>query len=125
MQDSHGSASCKQLVLQLFQLLGLKIDPRDIIQAHHIGPLSRVQPIIVQLLYPETIEDIFKLHGVLKDECNVTVVKDLPESTQRARKVLFTVLYEAKQIQVPGHANAKMGGKFLFLNDKRYSVNNP
>ena len=124
VQDSQGSKSCKQLVLQLFQSVGLKIDPRDIIQAHRIGRSSRIQPIIVQMLYPETIEDIFKLRGALKDKRNVTVVKDLPDSTHAARKVLVPVLHEAKRIQIPGHASAKLSGNFLLLNGKRYSIKN-
>ena len=62
--------------------------------------------------------------GALKDKCNATVVKDLPDSTRAARKVFFPVLHEAKQIQIPGHASAKLSGNFLLFNSKRYSINN-
>ena len=119
---------CKSLIRNVIQN-DMDIDTSEIKfhAVHRVGKKmeSRCRPIIARFISREDRNLVWQHKGKIKHSLNYPdayITEDFAKAIQEERKVLIKAMLKAREIE--GLSNAKVVGRYLFINNEKYDCRN-
>jgi ribA/ribD-fused uncharacterized protein len=115
---------CKNLLLNIFEQVGLKFPPRMIERAHRLGPKAKgPRTIIARFFHAEDRELILERMRLLRERMGIFVEEDFPEEIQKRRRIMDPIVKKANS-QPNRKTPVKLNIDKIILDNKSYDHTN-
>ena len=117
----------KRKVFNMFRDYGVRIEPKDIENAHRVGPKlhNAPRPILVNFLYAEDKEMALSVSRSIFFDHGISMENDFPEEIEKKRRELRPIVQAAvkiKTVQGRNKYKASLNVDQLIVNGKRYTT---
>ena len=122
------SEDCKSLINEVIQdEMGIDTANIKFHAVHRVGKKieNRCRPIIVRFISREDRNQIWQNRGKIKHSDNYPdayITEDFAKAIQDERRILVKAMMKARENEA--HSNAKVVGRYLFINNEKYDYKN-
>ena len=115
---------CRVVVYNILEKeLGIDTSKIRFHVVHRVGKKihGRCRPVFVRFVYPEDRDKVWSVRGKVKEsmtQADAYITQDYARAIQEEQKALIKATMKAREER--GLNNAKVKGRFLFINNERY-----
>lgn len=126
--EEKDKEDCKRVVYNILEKeLGVDTTKIRFHAVHRVGKKihGRRRPIIARFVCREDRDKVWSVRGKIKESIthsDAYITEDYARAIQEERKILIKAMMKAREEH--GLSNAKVKGRFLFINNERYDSNN-